>query len=136
MDKKKKFRIVVMIPAIVSVLVAGLAVYFVLQVGASSGHKGVVYSPEMAQVADPAHMTVASSEAGSEGENGDAPVSSEAECSYSEWVGHAVDEGSVKATGRPYRILKPDSMATMDYSPDRINVIVDDHNVVTAVRCG
>lgn len=136
MDKKKKFRIVVVVPVLVTVLVAGLAIYFVLQVGASGGgHTGVTYSPEMGQVADPSDMTMANSE--NAAESGDEiPAITEAECNYNEWVGQSVNEDAVKATGRPYRILGPNSMATMDFSPQRINVMVDDKNLVTAVRCG
>ena len=135
MDKKKKFRVVVMIPVIATVIIAGLTIYFVLQVGASGGgHTGVTYSPEMAQVADPAHMAVASSEV--ETVQGEIPAITEAECSFADWVGHAVNEDTVKATGRPYRILKPNAAATRDFSPERINVLIDDKDIVTAVRCG
>ncbi len=134
MDKKQKFRVVVIVPVIATVIIAGLAIYFVLQVAASGGHAGTTYSPQLGEVADPALM-VAEGEAAS-GETTEAPAMAEAECSYNDWVGKAVDEEAVKATGRVYRILKPDSAATMDYNPERINVIVDDHNVVTAVRCG
>jgi hypothetical protein len=50
------------------------------------------------------------------------PVIKESVCDFSAWVGRPVDEDAVKETGRPYRILPPGSMATMDYSPERINV--------------
>ncbi len=65
-----------------------------------------------------------------------APALSEAECSYNDWVGKEVDEEAVKAVGRPYRILGPNAAATMDFNPERINVMVDDKNIVTVVRCG
>jgi|GEM_PF-1404810 hypothetical protein len=135
MDKKQKFRVVVIVPVIATVIIAGLAIYFVLQVGASGvAHKGVTYSPEMGEVADPADMAVANNE---EGAAEQAPASSEAECNFpSDWVGKPVDEEAVKAVGRPYRILAPDSAATMDFSPERLNVMIDDKKVVTAVRCG
>lgn len=136
MDKKKKFRVVVVVPVLVTVLVAGLAIYFVLQVGASGGgHTGVTYSPEMGQVSDPSEMAVASSETVAEGGD-EVPAIAEAECNFNEWVGQSVNEDTVKATGRPYRILGPNAMATMDFSPQRINVMIDDANIVTAVRCG
>lgn len=136
MDKKQKFRVVVIVPVIATVIIAGLAIYFVLQVGAAGvGHKGVTYSPQLGEVADPAHMTVASSEEDAAAQE-EAAAPSEGECVKNDWVGKAVDEDAVKAVGRPYRILSPDSAATMDFSPERINVIVDDHKVVTAVRCG
>lgn len=134
MDKKQKFRVVVIVPVIATVIIAGLAIYFVLQVAASGGQGGTTYSPQMGEVSDPAHMTVANGDAGENAQ--EAPVTIEAECNYNDWVGQPVDEEAVKATGRPYRILKPDSAATMDFNPERINVLVDDHDVVTAVRCG
>ena len=57
-------------------------------------------------------------------------------CDFESWVGKPVDEATIKASGRIYRILKPDSMMTMDHNPDRINVIHDDKNIVTKVWCG
>ena len=136
MDKKQKFRVVVIVPVIATVIIAGLAIYFVLQVAASGGKGGTTYSPQMGEVSDPAHMTIANGDTAT-GENAqEEPAMAEAECNYNDWVGQPVDEEAVKATGRPYRILKPDSAATMDFNPERINVLVDDHNVVTAVRCG
>ncbi len=63
-------------------------------------------------------------------------VFSDAECDFESWVGKPVDEAEVKKTGRVYRILTPDSMMTMDHSPERINVVHDKDNVVTRVWCG
>lgn len=63
-------------------------------------------------------------------------VFQDAECSFESWVGAKVDEAAVKATGRPYRILTPDSMMTMDHSPERINVVHDADMIVTRVWCG
>lgn len=63
-------------------------------------------------------------------------VFKDAACSFDGWVGARVDEAAVKATGRPYRILKPDSMMTMDHNPDRINVVHDADMTVTRVWCG
>jgi hypothetical protein len=68
---------------------------------------------------------------------GEIPVEELTTCgSYPDWIGQEVDEEAIKETGKPYRILKPDSMATMDHSPDRINVMVDENNIVVEVRCG
>lgn len=63
-------------------------------------------------------------------------VFQDAECSFEGWVGQKVDEAAVKATGRPYRILTPDSMMTMDHNPERINVVHDADMTVTRVWCG
>ncbi len=65
-------------------------------------------------------------------------VFTDAECDFEEWVGKDVTEAeaAAKETGRPTRILKPDSMMTMDHAPDRINVVHDDDGKVTRVWCG
>jgi Peptidase inhibitor I78 family len=34
------------------------------------------------------------------------------------------------------RILKPKQMVTMEFDANRLNLVVDGHNKVTAVRCG
>jgi len=60
----------------------------------------------------------------------------DASCDFEAWVGKPVDEAAVKETGRVYRILKPDSMMTMDHSPERINVVHDNDGIVTRVWCG
>lgn len=63
-------------------------------------------------------------------------VFTDAECDYEGWVGKPVDEAAAKETGRPYRILTPDSMMTMDHNPERINVVHDTDGKVTRVWCG
>jgi len=63
-------------------------------------------------------------------------VFTDAECDFEEWVGKAVDEAAIKATGRPNRILEPGSMMTMDHNPQRINVEHDKGMNVTRVWCG
>jgi ribulose-5-phosphate 4-epimerase/fuculose-1-phosphate aldolase len=56
--------------------------------------------------------------------------------SYPEWVGQKVDRAAIEATGKPFRVIKPDSMVTMDHNPDRINVVIDDNEIVLEVKCG
>jgi hypothetical protein len=65
-------------------------------------------------------------------------VFTDAECNFEDWVGSPVSEAeaAAKETGRPYRILTPDSMMTMDHSPDRINVVHEKDGKVTRVWCG
>lgn len=138
MDKKKKIRVVVIVPVIVTVIIACAVIYFVLQAASSSG--GSTYNAHLAETTDPAHMIVASSE-GEAAPATDEPVAplaveGSADCGFQEWVGNPLDIEAVKATGRPFRVLKPDSMTTMDYSPERINVVTDDDGKVLAVRCG
>lgn len=57
-------------------------------------------------------------------------------CDFPQFIGQRVDEQALKATGRPYRILPPGASATMDFSPARINVEVDDADTVIRVSCG
>ena len=63
-------------------------------------------------------------------------VFTDADCDFEEWVGTQVDEAKVKEAGRPYRLLKPDSMMTMDHNPERVNVVHDDDMKITRVWCG
>lgn len=64
-------------------------------------------------------------------------IFSDAACSFEEWVGVplAEAEAAAKETGRPVRVLAPDSMMTMDHAPDRINIVHEDGKV-TRVWCG
>ncbi len=67
-----------------------------------------------------------------------APVIEEASCDFDGWVGKskADAEKLVEKTGRPARILPPGSAMTMDFRPNRINVELDDEDVVVRVFCG
>lgn len=68
---------------------------------------------------------------------GEAPVEKKAECDYpQEWIGKPADENAIKKEAKVYRILGPDSMATMDYNAERINVMTDKEGVVKEVTCG
>ena len=60
----------------------------------------------------------------------------EIECHFSWWLGKKPDERAIKETGRPYRILPPGSMATMDYIHNRINIHTDENGMITMIRCG
>ncbi|SOE47459.1 putative exported protein [plant metagenome] len=42
-------------------------------------------------------------------------------------------ERSGSATGRT---LRPGQVVTMEYNPQRLNILVDDAGVITAIRCG
>jgi hypothetical protein len=57
-------------------------------------------------------------------------------CSFEGMTGTSLDESTWKETGRPYRILPPGSMMTMDHNPQRINVHIDDHGKITNITCG
>lgn len=56
---------------------------------------------------------------------------------YPEWTGQQVDTIDLSILGdRPHRILHPDSMATMDYSPDRLNIHTTDDGIIITQDCG
>lgn len=60
-------------------------------------------------------------------------------CEFGEWMGMKVDNDALKAIEvlhRPYRILPPGAMMTMDHSPARVNFDVDQKGIVTRVWCG
>ena len=56
---------------------------------------------------------------------------------YVEWTGTNIDNVDLSVLDdRDYRIIKPDSMVTMDYVPDRLNIHVDDDGTIIKQDCG
>lgn len=56
---------------------------------------------------------------------------------YREWTGKNIDAIDLSVLdNRMYRIIKPDSMVTMDYIPDRLNINVTDEGVILTQECG
>lgn len=51
------------------------------------------------------------------------------------FVGQSVDLVELP-TDHPYRVLPPDSIVTMDYLPERLNIFVTKDNVITELTCG
>lgn len=47
-----------------------------------------------------------------------------------------VERARTDAGARNARVLKPGQMVTMEYQEGRLNIDVDDHNVITNLRCG
>lgn len=47
-----------------------------------------------------------------------------------------VDKAVTDSGSSTSRVIKPGQAVTMDFREDRLNIEVDDKNVVTAVRCG
>lgn len=45
-------------------------------------------------------------------------------------------EARARAAARSVRTLKPDQAVTLEFNAARLNLVVDAHNRVTAVRCG
>lgn len=58
-------------------------------------------------------------------------------CGHQELVGQQMSDSILKSIKGPVRVLYPDSMATMDYSPDRVNIILEKGtDKIIEVRCG
>ncbi|RHW17079.1 Elastase inhibitor AFLEI Flags: Precursor [Sphingomonas gilva] len=52
---------------------------------------------------------------------------------YTEAVGQ---DAQTRSNARSMRLIRPGMAVTMDYRNDRLNIEVDDKNVITTVRCG
>lgn len=56
---------------------------------------------------------------------------------FPEWTTKNISEIDLSVLGeRPHRVLKPDSMATMDYLPDRLNIHTTEGGVILSQDCG
>ncbi|MGE6608227.1 I78 family peptidase inhibitor [Halomonas sp. NPDC076908] len=56
-------------------------------------------------------------------------------------IGEQFDEANVPqlqsdSSARQVRVLRPGDMATMDHRPDRLNIHLDDQDVINDLRCG
>ena len=51
-------------------------------------------------------------------------------------VGTPFDIEALPGGDRPTRVVRPDTMVTMDLRQDRLNVVLDDNDRVTEVKCG
>lgn len=61
--------------------------------------------------------------------------------SIGDLVGKAVtetmaDDARKRSGARAARVIRPGTMVTMDFRPDRLNIDVDDKGIVTNLRCG
>ena len=45
-------------------------------------------------------------------------------------------DAKARAKAQTVRAIRPGMAVTMDFRPDRLNIDIDDRNVVTAFRCG
>ena len=54
---------------------------------------------------------------------------------YEKLVGKSIHILNLRSD-RTIRILKPDSVATMDYRPERANIYVDENGTINKVSCG
>ncbi len=86
-----------------------------------------------------------------EGSSGDVPIYNEGDavplipneataepsCGHPDFIGKNIKDIDQTTIKGPVRILYPDSPATMDYSPNRINIILEHGtDTITEVRCG
>ena len=56
---------------------------------------------------------------------------------YVEWTGQNIEDIDLSVLGdRSYRVVKPDSMVTMDYRPDRLNIKTDESGTIITQECG
>ena len=62
-------------------------------------------------------------------------------CDFGEWVGLRGEGNTALATQmqsleRPYRLLPPGSVMTMDHSPARVNFDLNENGIITRIWCG
>ena len=60
-------------------------------------------------------------------------------CDFEPWIGLKVEDDmldALKGAKRPFRVLPPGSMMTMDHSPARVNFDTDEAGTITRVWCG
>jgi hypothetical protein len=55
---------------------------------------------------------------------------------YQMLVGQPIGEVHTESLPQPLRVYGPDQMVTMDYRPDRMNIVLDADDIVVEVRCG
>ena len=67
---------------------------------------------------------------------GEADVPQCAAEAYQVLVGQPIGEIDTDSLPVPLRIYGPDQMITMDYRPDRMNIVLDADDIVVEVRCG
>ena len=51
-------------------------------------------------------------------------------------IGQSGEKLNTIRFGVPIRIIRPGMAVTMDYSPNRLNIYIDDFDRITAVKCG
>ena len=70
------------------------------------------------------------------GDDASATIGNEAKCDYpKEWIGKKADEAAVKKQAKVYRILGPNSAATMDFNPARLNIDIDANGLIIGFHC-
>lgn len=139
MDKKQKIRVVVIMPVVATLVVLGAVVYFVLQVASvtppGSSAQSSTLAAANATTSSPAMAPV-------EHDNGhdvDAHgVDGNVACDFDTLVGSDLPTArrEIARTGRIVRPLREGDAATMDFNPERVNIILDETGRVLRVTCG
>ncbi|MEQ8404279.1 MAG: I78 family peptidase inhibitor [Oceanicaulis sp.] len=75
-------------------------------------------------------------ERGPGGSGGEDGAPSCAAAAYQVLVGQAIGEVHTASLPEPHRIYGRGDMVTMDYRPDRLNIVTGDDGVVVEVKCG
>jgi len=65
-----------------------------------------------------------------------APIGTCGAADLQNMVGQSADVLATMRFRTAMRVLGPDTAITMDYSPERINIAIDDRGYITAVTCG
>ncbi|WP_168193223.1 I78 family peptidase inhibitor [Rhodophyticola sp. CCM32] len=75
-----------------------------------------------------------------DGGDGDSPdLATNDACGASGWhslIGEHLDILAVTIFRAPMRVIGPNDAVTMDYNPQRLNVIYGDDDIITRVECG
>lgn len=153
MDQKKKIRVVVIIPVVVTLLVLAGVVTLVLIAGSAKpasvaevpvieGMSGAAAGAGLPVGVANAPGSIASDQgyAGT-GYAGDGVPPQEIagpSCAFDFLIGQTSDQAvaQISPLGRPYRVLTPGMMVTQDYSAERINLMIDENGMVQSVDCG
>lgn len=67
------------------------------------------------------------------------PDTGDADCGaarLTEFVGQPAVEVAAIETAGPVRILGPNDLMTMDFNPERLNILTDEAGIVTELSCG
>lgn len=134
MDKKQKIRVVIVFPLMAVLLILGGVIYFVLQAGSATP----AAATDMAAVGNAAPVTGEAAPVEAQPSEPAQETASAPSCAFDFLIGQTPEQAleQIRPLDRPYRVLAPDAMATMDFSPERINLMTDERGIIKSVQCG
>lgn len=115
MYKKQIFRMAIIAPVVIAMVVVTALVYIILHSAVAGDGQYLEHVPEASEIHEEA--------------------SSAAGCNFNYLVGQNVNDAYLNL-GRPVRVIEPGDAVTQDFNPERVNVIVDTQGYVTEVTCG